>query len=67
MKPMMASALQFNRPSGGLKMKQLLKNIFFFRVGQKAARGIARTVGLKKVAEVIGLVGGYRHMRRHAQ
>lgn len=47
-------------------MLNLLRKALFFRIGQKAARGIARSLGLRKLANVIGLVGGYRHMRKHA-
>jgi len=47
-------------------MLLFLRKLVMFRIGQKAARGIARTIGLGKVAQLAGLVGGYKHMRRHA-
>lgn len=47
-------------------MLHFLKKLLMFRVGQKAARGFARSIGLGKVSQVAGLVGGYRNMKRHA-
>lgn len=47
-------------------MRHFLKRVLMFRIGQKAAKGFARSIGLKRAAAVIGLVGGYKHMRRHA-
>jgi hypothetical protein len=47
-------------------MLHLLKKLFMFRVGQKATRGFARSIGLSKIAFLAGLVGGYKNMRRHA-
>ena len=48
-------------------MKRLLSNLFHFRIGQKLSRGMARTVGLKKFATLIGIIGGVHHMRKHQQ
>jgi phenylalanyl-tRNA synthetase alpha subunit len=45
-------------------MWNFLKSIFMFRVGQKTYRGMARGVGLSRLAMIAGLVGGYRYMRR---
>ena len=48
-------------------MLNFIKRVFMFRVGQKSARGAARMVGLGRLAAVIGLIGGYRAMRKHSQ
>jgi len=47
-------------------MLHFLKQLLMFRVGQKATRGFARTIGLGRIATLVGLIGGYKHMRRHA-
>jgi len=47
-------------------MYRLLKRLLMFRVGQKTARGFARGIGMRGVAPIIGIIGGFRHMRRHA-
>ena len=47
-------------------MRHFLKMVLMFRIGQKAAKGFARSLGLKRASTVIGLVGGFKHMRRHA-
>ena len=49
-----------------LPMLHLLKKLFMFRMGQKATRGFARSIGLSKIAFLAGLLGGYKNMRRHA-
>jgi hypothetical protein len=46
-------------------MLSFLKKMIKFRLGQKVARGTAKKLGLGPFAGVIGLVGGYRSMRRH--
>lgn len=46
-------------------MLHFLKKVLMFRIGQKAAKGFARSLGLKHAAGVIGIIGGYKHMRRH--
>lgn len=46
-------------------MLNFLKKLLMFRVGQKSARGAARMVGLGRLGLVIGLIGGWRAMRRH--
>jgi len=45
-------------------MWSFLKSLLMFRVGQKSARGAARVVGLGRLAMIIGLIGGWRTMRR---
>ena len=47
-------------------MLNFLKKLLMFRVGQKATRGVARSIGLGRIATILGLIGGYKHMRRHA-
>jgi len=47
-------------------MLHFLRKLLMFRVGQKATRGFARSIGLGRIAGLVGLVGGYKHMRRHA-
>src|SRR5687768_2710755 len=50
---------------GTTTMWNLIKRIFFFRVGQSASRSMARTVGLGRFAVLAGLIGGWRYMRRN--
>lgn len=47
-------------------MLHFLRKVLMFRIGQKASRGFARSIGLTSVAGLIGLWGGYKHMRRHS-
>lgn len=46
-------------------MLNFLKKLFVFRVGQTSARGAARLVGLGRLGAVIGLIGGYRAIKRY--
>ena len=46
-------------------MWNFIKQLLVFRVGQKGARGVARMVGLGKLGMILGLIGGYRALRRH--
>lgn len=46
-------------------MWNFLKKLVMFRVGQKTARGAAKMLGFGKLGLVIGLIGGWRSMRRH--
>jgi hypothetical protein len=46
-------------------MLNFLKSLFVFRLGQTSARGAARMVGLGRLGLVIGLIGGYRALKRH--
>ncbi len=46
-------------------MWKFIKQLLVFRLGQKSARGIARTIGFGKLGTIIGLVGGYRALTRH--
>jgi len=45
-------------------MLKFLKSLFVFRLGQTSARGAARLVGLGRLGMLIGLVGGWRAMKR---
>ena len=47
-------------------MLTLIKRLLMFRMGQKSARGAAKMLGFRKLAMVVGLVGGYRTMRKHS-
>ncbi len=46
-------------------MWNFLKSLLVFRVGQTSARGAARMVGLGRLGLLIGLVGGWRALKRH--
>jgi hypothetical protein len=48
-------------------MLRFLKKVLMFRVGQKASRGFARSIGVRRpISGIIGLIGGFKYMRRHA-
>lgn len=47
-------------------MLRLIKKLLLFRIGQRATRGVARTIGLGSLAGIAGVVGGVKYMRRHA-
>ena len=46
-------------------MWTVLKRVFMFQVGRRGSRAMARTVGLSRLASVIGIIGGLMYMRRH--
>ena len=46
-------------------MLNFLKQLLVFRLGQKSAKGTARLLGFGKLGLLIGLVGGYRAVKRH--
>ena len=46
-------------------MLRFLKQLLVFRVGQTTARGTARMIGLGKLGMVVGLIGGWRALKRH--
>ena len=46
-------------------MLNFIKKLLLFRIGQKASRGTAKMLGFGKLGTVIGLIGGWRAMRRH--
>ena len=47
-------------------MMHFLKKLLMFRIGQKASRGFARSIGLNSLAAMVGVVGGLKYMRRHS-
>ena len=48
-------------------MLHFLRKVLMFRIGQKASRGFARSIGVRRpFSSFIGLVGGVKYMRRHA-
>ncbi|HEX8169197.1 MAG TPA: hypothetical protein VF824_01510 [Thermoanaerobaculia bacterium] len=46
-------------------MLSFIKRLLVFRLGQKSARGAAKMLGFGKLGMIIGLIGGWRAMRRH--
>ena len=46
-------------------MLHFLKQLVKFRIGQKAGRGFAKSIGLRKASSIIGLVAGIKAVRRH--
>lgn len=46
-------------------MWSFIKSLLVFRVGQTSARGAARMLGFGKLGLVIGLIGGWRALKRH--
>lgn len=46
-------------------MWRFLEQLLVFRVGQKSARGAARMLGFGRLGLLIGLVGGWKAMKRH--
>lgn len=47
-------------------MWRFLKQVLMFKIGQRAARSFARSIGLRRLATIIGIIGGVKHVRRHA-
>ena len=46
-------------------MRRFLKQLLAFRIGQKSARGAARMLGFGRIGGLLGLIGGWRTMKRH--
>lgn len=46
-------------------MWRLIKQLLAFKIGQKSAKGAARMLGFGKIGAVLGLIGGFRAMKRH--
>jgi hypothetical protein len=46
-------------------MWRFLKSLLVFRVGQKSSRGVAKVLGLGRFGLLIGLVGGWRAIKKH--
>jgi len=48
-------------------MLRFLKKILLFRLGQKASRGFARSIGFRMpITGIVGVIGGMKYMRRHS-
>ena len=47
-------------------MLHFLKKLLMFRVGQKASRGFAKSIGMHHIAGLVGLIGGVKYMHRHS-
>jgi hypothetical protein len=47
-------------------MYRLLKRLLMFRVGQKTSRGFAKSIGLRRISHIVGIIGGIKYMRKHA-
>ena len=47
-------------------MLHFLKKLLLFRVGQKASRGFANSIGLHGIARAVGIWGGLKYMRKHS-
>jgi len=46
-------------------MLRFLKSLLVFRLGQKSSKGAAHLLGFGRMGMVIGLIGGWRAMKRH--
>lgn len=46
-------------------MWNLIKSFFVFRLGQTGARGTARMLGFGKLGLIVGLIGGWKALKRH--
>lgn len=46
-------------------MWNLIKQFLVFRIGQKGAKGTARLLGFGKLGLIVGLIGGWRALKRH--
>lgn len=42
------------------KMLGLIMKMARFRLGQKVARGVAKKLGLRPVASIMGIIGGFK-------
>lgn len=46
-------------------MLTLIRRLIAYRLGHASAKSAARMLGFGKLAGIVGLIGGYRAMRRH--
>ena len=46
-------------------MWNFIKQLLVFRVGQKSARGAARMIGFGRLGMLIGLIGGWKALKKH--
>ena len=47
-------------------MLQVIRKLIFFRLGQKTTKGFAKSLGFKKLSPIVGLVGGFKMMKKHS-
>ena len=45
-------------------MWRFLKQLLVFKLGQKSVRGTARMLGFGRIGTILGLIGGWRAVRR---
>jgi len=62
----LADRLQYPACKQGMQMLHFLRKLLMFRVGQKASRGFAKSIGLRGISNAVGIVGGLKYMRRHS-
>lgn len=58
--------MQYLACKEGMQMLHFLRKLLMFRVGQKASRGFAKSIGLRGISNAVGIVGGLKYMRRHS-
>jgi len=46
-------------------MWRFLRKLLRFRLAQKASKSTARALGFGRLSLILGLIGGWRAMRRH--
>lgn len=46
-------------------MWRAISRYFYYKMGKKLTRGAARSIGMGKLATVLGILGGIRMMRNH--
>jgi hypothetical protein len=63
----MALTVQFMNGGRRPFMWRFLKKLLWFKLGQKSTRSAARLLGFGRVRLILGLIGGWRTMRRHRQ
>ncbi len=48
-------------------MLRFWKKILMFQIGKRASRRFARVIGVQRpIASLLGVIGGFKYMRRHA-
>jgi hypothetical protein len=47
-------------------MLKFIKKLVLFRIGQKTSRGVAKKLGLHGFANLAGIIGGLRTVRKHS-
>lgn len=46
-------------------MLRAISRYFYYKMGKNLARGAARSLGMGKIATLLGVVGGIKMMRNH--